>query len=101
MLRLFVVGRYNTCLTARLPNTYHEFHSAQMGSEVLTGEEDTDLTGEVKADGAAAGSQAPSADETRLTTKYMTKYERARIIGTRALQLRYAKPRCEHCAKRE
>lgn len=24
----------------------------------------------------------------RITTKYMTKYERARILGTRALQLR-------------
>jgi DNA-directed RNA polymerase I, II, and III subunit RPABC2 len=25
----------------------------------------------------------------RHTTKYMTKYERARILGTRALQIRY------------
>jgi DNA-directed RNA polymerase I, II, and III subunit RPABC2 len=25
----------------------------------------------------------------RVTTKYMTKYERARVLGTRALQLRY------------
>lgn len=25
----------------------------------------------------------------RITTKYMTKYERARILGTRALQIRY------------
>lgn len=25
----------------------------------------------------------------RNTTKYMTKYERARILGTRALQIRY------------
>lgn len=59
-----------------------------MGSEVLAADEDTDLTGEVRAEGAASGSQAPTVDETRLTTKYMTKYERARIIGTRALQLR-------------
>lgn len=61
---------------------------AQMSSEVLAGDDDQDLTGEVRGDGAASGSQAPAADETRLTTKYMTKYERARIIGTRALQLR-------------
>lgn len=29
-------------------------------------------------------------DEDRNTTPYMTKYERARILGTRALQIRYA-----------
>ena len=25
----------------------------------------------------------------RVTTRYMTKYERARVLGTRALQIRY------------
>lgn len=29
-------------------------------------------------------------DAERNTTPYMTKYERARILGTRALQIRYA-----------
>ena len=28
-------------------------------------------------------------DDKRTTTPYMTKYERARVLGTRALQLRY------------
>ena len=28
-------------------------------------------------------------DEKRTTTPYMTKYERARVLGTRALQIRY------------
>ena len=28
--------------------------------------------------------------EKRATTPYMTKYERARVLGTRALQIRYA-----------
>lgn len=28
------------------------------------------------------------ASATKVTTKYMTKYERARILGTRALQIR-------------
>ena len=28
----------------------------------------------------------------RITTRYMTKYERARILGTRALQIRYTFP---------
>ena len=29
------------------------------------------------------------ANEKRTTTPYMTKYERARVLGTRALQIRY------------
>lgn len=35
-------------------------------------------------DGPAQPSEKP-----RITTRYMTKYERARILGTRALQIRY------------
>ena len=35
--------------------------------------------------GAAAGEAVPMAD--RITTPYMTKFERARILGTRALQI--------------
>jgi DNA-directed RNA polymerase I, II, and III subunit RPABC2 len=31
-------------------------------------------------------------DDKRTTTPYMTKYERARVLGTRALQIRYRKP---------
>jgi DNA-directed RNA polymerase I, II, and III subunit RPABC2 len=30
----------------------------------------------------------PPTDKPRKTTKYMTKYERARVLGTRALQIR-------------
>ena len=33
-------------------------------------------------------------DRPRTTTRYMTKYERARILGTRALQIRCARPAC-------
>lgn len=29
------------------------------------------------------------ANKERVTTPYMTKYERARVLGTRALQIRY------------
>ena len=35
-------------------------------------------------------------DEKRSTTPYMTKYERARVLGTRALQIRYV---YNHCRK--
>jgi DNA-directed RNA polymerases I, II, and III subunit RPABC2 len=30
----------------------------------------------------------PAAEKERVTTPYMTKYEKARILGTRALQIR-------------
>jgi DNA-directed RNA polymerase I, II, and III subunit RPABC2 len=33
--------------------------------------------------------------ENRSTTPYMTKYERARVLGTRALQIRYVGHRSE------
>ena len=33
-------------------------------------------------------------DEKRSTTPYMTKYERARVLGTRALQIRYVDYHC-------
>lgn len=46
-------------------------------------------SGEIRATGTA-GSKAIPPDQ-RSTTPYMTKYERARILGTRALQIRYAK----------
>ena len=32
----------------------------------------------------------PTESKVRQTTPYMTRYERARILGTRALQIRYA-----------
>lgn len=32
---------------------------------------------------------APKSIKERLTTPYMTKYEKARVLGTRALQIRY------------
>ena len=34
--------------------------------------------------------QAQPTNRPRITTRYMTKYERARILGTRALQIRCA-----------
>jgi DNA-directed RNA polymerase I, II, and III subunit RPABC2 len=37
---------------------------------------------------AAAGQQQGQAAAQRITSKYLTKYERARVLGTRALQIR-------------
>ncbi|KAL6750074.1 RNA polymerase, subunit omega/K/RPB6 [Haematococcus lacustris] len=39
---------------------------------------------DVLEEGAQAGAQG---DRPRITTRYMTKYERARVLGTRALQI--------------
>ncbi|UZJ51055.1 hypothetical protein CBS101457_000375 [Exobasidium rhododendri] len=47
---------------------------AEMGEDIVDGNDPTGLTGEV-------------ANRDRITTPYMTKYERARILGTRALQI--------------
>jgi len=39
-------------------------------------------------EGAAASSASHAIDKSkRITTRYMTKYERARVLGTRALQI--------------
>lgn len=40
--------------------------------------------------GAQAGGSVPKSK--RITTKYMTKYERARVLGTRALQIAMCAP---------
>src|SRR5690554_3881706 len=42
--------------------------------------------------GAKALKDRKIASEDRTTTPYMTKYEKARILGTRALQIRYGPP---------
>lgn len=60
-----------------------------------TGEHGVVISGDPSA-GAARGKGADKAPkdkkiphEKRTTTPYMTKYERARILGTRALQIRF------------
>ena len=49
---------------------------------------------QVKAE--AAGEQG-AAEDKRVTTRFMTKYERARILGTRALQIRCVLLACAFC----
>ena len=43
----------------------------------------------VESGGTANGHTPKHANKERVTTPYMTKYERARILGTRALQISY------------
>jgi DNA-directed RNA polymerase I, II, and III subunit RPABC2 len=47
-----------------------------------------DVDGGKGAEAAAGAGKAVEASQ-RITTRYMTKYEKARILGTRALQLRW------------
>ena len=54
------------------------------------------LSGDTAAAAKGKGSKEPKnkrvPDDQRNTTPYMTKYERARILGTRALQIRSVFP---------
>ena len=54
--------------------------------------QDPDVDAAVDMDGDEDGEAGPAQEVTtiKVTTKYMTKYERARILGTRALQIRCA-----------
>jgi hypothetical protein len=61
---------------------------------LTTGDRDVVVSGDPSAVAARGKSAAAPKDkkipnDKRTTTPYMTKYERARILGTRALQIRY------------
>ncbi len=47
----------------------------------------TRQSGDVPDDVKQRTGKAAKANEVRITTPYMTKYERARVLGTRALQI--------------
>lgn len=49
---------------------------------------DDDIADPLLADGEEKQAEEP-VERPRKTSKYMTKYERARILGTRALQIRF------------
>ncbi len=79
-------------------NEYYEPEVGENGEEDLeNGDEQDNIV--ISGDPAAAANATKGvqstkdkkiADDERTTTPYMTKYERARILGTRALQIRYA-----------
>jgi len=54
-------------------------HGADNDQEMVNGNAQRDAAGEV--------SQERQPNKERITTPYLTKYERARILGTRALQI--------------
>ncbi len=65
-----------------------DFNALQADNVVASG--DPNAAAAAAAAAAGAGGEAGKAvpKEQRMTTPYMTKYERARILGTRALQIR-------------
>lgn len=55
----------------------------------VTGEREEHITGSGTVVGVGAGDESgpATAPSERITTRYLTKYERARVLGTRALQI--------------
>ena len=82
----------------------HQEDEHMLGADETTGaggynDDELDVTGEhnnediqesveiLNANGSMNGSGRGTAKEDRITTRYLTKYERARVLGTRALQI--------------
>ena len=63
---------------------YGDEADADYGSEAEIVSENEDLAGD---EGGARRGVKRIPDTERITTRFMTKYERARILGTRALQI--------------
>lgn len=73
----------------------YEPEPAEEGENLNIGEDDTENV-VVSGDPTAAAKENAKShkdkkipNDQRITTPYMTKYEKARILGTRALQIRY------------
>jgi len=58
----------------------HGVNGVEADQEMVNAEEQTAPTAGITAE--------PQPNQVRITTPYLTKYERARILGTRALQIR-------------
>lgn len=70
-------------LLRSLSHGAHDMQDEGENVEVLPDEK-------MEGEGERAGEGRAVAPAERITTRYMTKYEKARILGTRALQLRCA-----------
>ena len=58
------------------------------GTQTIDQDQEMGNGDEAPAGAGLTGERQPN--KVRMTTPYLTKYERARILGTRALQIRYA-----------
>ncbi|KAI0461245.1 hypothetical protein LJB42_001263 [Komagataella kurtzmanii] len=57
------------------------------GRQIINGDEIQEVNGAIKAHRKRSNKELAILKEERTTTPYLTKYERARILGTRALQI--------------
>ncbi|BEJ11806.1 hypothetical protein CspHIS471_0202660 [Cutaneotrichosporon sp. HIS471] len=64
-----------------------EFDGELEHNEDDDGDENIIVSGDVPDDVKQRTGKVARANEVRITTPYMTKYERARVLGTRALQI--------------
>lgn len=79
------------------PQEEYEPEPAEDGEELPVGDDEAENV-IVSGDPAAAAKENAKShkdkkipNDQRITTPYMTKYEKARILGTRALQIRYGR----------
>ncbi|XP_023224713.1 DNA-directed RNA polymerases I, II, and III subunit RPABC2-like [Centruroides sculpturatus] len=63
---------------------FNEVEDDENLDEIDQNEENVDIM--------SASEQQPQQNQKRITTPYMTKYERARVLGTRALQIAMCAP---------
>ncbi|GAA5992751.1 hypothetical protein JCM10908_006916 [Rhodotorula pacifica] len=82
-------GSYNGGDDDRYGGDDYGYQNAEDAQEYLEAQHDMeDQQGVVESGERPEGAEIPDkANEERVTTPYMTKYERARILGTRALQI--------------
>ena len=75
-------------------HSVQEFAEAPEGQDGEQGPQDMDVDVLLEGQGPEGtsrpegGTQPAPQDKVRMTTRYLTKYERARVLGTRALQIR-------------
>lgn len=68
------------------PNGYEGLNGAEHDQEMVNG----DASQQPQDTSGAAGMRGErQPNKVRITTPYLTKYERARVLGTRALQIRW------------
>lgn len=101
ILHLFLERIANSVINSEVPYyedeevQEYEPEPAEDGEQMQNGDEDADnviVSGDPSAaakDNAKSHKDKKIPNDQRITTPYMTKYEKARILGTRALQIRY------------
>ncbi|BGP38910.1 subunit common to RNA polymerases I, II, and III [Rhodotorula kratochvilovae] len=65
----------------------YEYENAEEAADFVDQQAELGAGAEIVESGERAGDGPAEANTERVTTPYMTKYERARILGTRALQI--------------